>query len=92
MRNLVPSPPSQADIRDMLRGLLAGSLSREEVSRWAQRWVGAVDPGIDDPVVWRALTRLGGVDLRASTDEYLYYDPDFHSWLDEVEDAIDPGD
>lgn len=75
----------------MLRGLLAGRLSREEVSRWAHQWVGATDPGIDDPVVWSSLTRLGGADLRASADEHLYHDPDFHSWLDEVEDAIDPG-
>lgn len=92
MGNLAPSAPSLADIRDMLRGLLAGRLSREEVSRWAHRWVGAAEPGIDDPVVWRSLTRLGGADLRAGADEYLYYDPDFHSWLDEVEDALDPGD
>lgn len=70
-----------------MHGLLSGRFSREDVSRWAHQWVAAPDPGIEDEVVWRALTRLGGADARAGSDEFLYFEPDFHAWLDELENA-----
>ncbi|HVE91526.1 MAG TPA: hypothetical protein VNE62_04370 [Actinomycetota bacterium] len=49
----------------------------------------ADDAGVEDRVVWDALIRLGSADLGGEPEEYLYFESDFHAWLDEVEDAID---
>ncbi|HZD22400.1 MAG TPA: hypothetical protein VE569_03215, partial [Acidimicrobiia bacterium] len=62
---------------------------RSETSAWARQWIAAEDPGVDDDVVWRALELLGAADLKGGETEFLYYDVDFHAWLDEVEIAID---
>lgn len=85
---MIPAP-SRAEVRERLSGLLSGRFSREDVSRWALQWVTAWDPGIKDEVVWRALTRLGGADAGAGPNEYVYFEPDFHAWLDELENAMD---
>jgi hypothetical protein len=84
------SAPTRAEVREKLRQLLAGEMTRQEVSKWAHQWVAAKHPDVEDRVVWIALTRLGGADLRAGSDEFLYCEPDFHAWLDEVEDADEP--
>jgi hypothetical protein len=81
-------PPTRADVKEKLHNLLARRLSREEVSSWALRWVAMDDPNVDDQLVWRALTRMGGADARAGSDEYLYFDADFQAWLDEFEAPI----
>jgi hypothetical protein len=81
--------PSRNEVRETLRKLLSGELSRQEVSRWAHTWVAADRPEVADGVVWTALKRLGGADLRAGPDDFLYFEPDFHAWLDEVESASD---
>lgn len=82
--------PTRAEVREKLRQLLSGEITRQDASAWAHQWVAAAHPGVDDPVVWTALTRLGGADLRAGPDDFLYFEPDFHAWLDEVEDADEP--
>jgi hypothetical protein len=81
--------PTLADVAEMLRQLLAGAVSRREVSAWARQWVAAEHPDVRDDVAWRALARLGAADLKGGGSEFLYYDIDFHAWLDEVENAIE---
>ena len=65
--------------------VLDGSMTRADASGWARPWVGAADPSIDDRAVWRALTLLGGVDLRHGPDEpYLYDDEQIEGWRSDV--------
>lgn len=81
--------PSRADVCEKLRQLIAGEATREQVSLWAHRWVAAGRSEVDDQAVWTALTWLGGADLRAGAEEYLYLGLDFEAWIDEVEGACD---
>lgn len=80
-------PPSRSDVREKLVQLLSGEASRQEVSRWAHQWIAADHPEVDDLVVWTALTRLGGADLLSGPEDHLFYEPDFHAWMDELEDG-----
>ena len=57
--------PTLFDIAEQLRSLIAGTADRREVSLWARQWLVADDPGVDDDVIWEALERLGGADLKA---------------------------
>lgn len=81
--------PTLAEVAEMLRQLLAGVVSRSDASAWAHQWIAAERPAVDDDITWRALERLGAADLKGGEAEFLYYDLDFHTWLDEVENAID---
>jgi hypothetical protein len=80
-------PPTRAELRKRLHDLLEGRVSREEVAEWAGGWVGADDPRVDDSTVWQALERLSGADMKTGPEEYLHSEPDFHAWLDALEDA-----
>lgn len=80
-------PPTREDVRERIEGLLASRYTRRDVSAWAHQWVAAWDPQVADDAVWRALTALAGADTPAEPDGYLYYEPDFHAWLDELENA-----
>jgi len=77
-------------IQDQLRSLLNGTRTRSEVSEWALRCLDAEDSvAIADPVVLRALHRLAVSDGETGPGEFLYSEPDFHLWLDEVENALE---
>ena len=82
-------PPSRAAVKQMLMALLVGDTSREEAADWAVEWVRIDDPGIDDPVVWSALCHLARADLQTAPGEYLHHEDNFHSWLDELETAME---
>ena len=76
--------PSPSSVERMFEELLAGRLSREEADRWAAHWVCAPVPPQMHPVIWRALTRLFGCDLRhASGADYLHDDEQIAQWLAE---------
>jgi hypothetical protein len=62
--------------------LIDGELTREVAAEWAMLWVDARDPGVDDPVVWRALNDLAGADAPTIDREYLYEREDFEAWRD----------
>jgi hypothetical protein len=85
----VTRSPSREEMRLRLRDLIGGKCSRQDVSDWAAQWLAADYPSVEDDVVWRALVGLGAANLKTGPNEYLYYEPDFHAWLDDVEDAID---
>ncbi|HEY3484639.1 MAG TPA: hypothetical protein VGK49_04605 [Ilumatobacteraceae bacterium] len=46
------------------------------------QWVGLSDPGVDDPTVWEALTRLGMIDLDHGDDDgtHLYPTEQIEAW------------
>jgi hypothetical protein len=82
-------PPSRQDVKKRLVDLLTEAKTREEVADWAAEWIRMDDPDVEDSVVWSALRHLAGADLQTAPGEYLHHDPDFHAWLDELENAID---
>lgn len=81
--------PTLVEVADQLRALLAGRITRDQASAWARHWLIADERDVDDDVVWRALERLGAAQLPGSERDFLYYDADFHAWLDEVESSIE---
>ncbi|SDS63326.1 hypothetical protein SAMN04489812_2509 [Microlunatus soli] len=81
------SVPDRDSVRERLLALLSGRMSREEVADWANPWVTADDPSIEDSVVWEALKELAGADLKVSPSAYLHGEDDFHAWLDAIETA-----
>lgn len=80
-----PPEPSRSQVADVFAAVLGGSMSRAEASRWAAPWVGAVDSGVGDTAVWKALKLLGGIDLRHGPDEpYLHDDEQIESWRSDL--------
>jgi hypothetical protein len=78
-------PPSRADVERQFERLLAGTAGRDEVDRWAGRYF-AQDVDVVDPVVWTALDRLHGIDLRDGPGgEYLHGLDQVAEWLAELE-------
>jgi hypothetical protein len=49
-------------------------MSREDASRWAMPWVAARHSGFEDAATWRAITLLGGIDLRHGENEPFLHD------------------
>lgn len=86
------SAPSRKEVRQQLVDVLSGRVSREEAASWANPWVIAPDPVVEDRVVWTALKELSGVDLRVNATDYLHGEADIHEWLDRVENAIEHDD
>ena len=81
--------PSRDEVRQKLLDVLAGRATREDAASWADTWVIESDPDVNDFVVWRALKRLSGIDLRVNATDYLHSEADIHQWLDPVENAIE---
>lgn len=75
--------PSRAEVDRQFTAVLAGTLSREEVSRWAAQYVAHDDLRVEDEPVWDALCLLGGVDTRHGPEPYLYDDVQLRRWLDD---------
>lgn len=82
-----PAAPSRAEVEEKLRGLIEGRYSREAVTSWAEQWVMAKDPNVQDGAVWRALTALAGADLISTDRPYLYGREDFLAWLNDLQQA-----
>jgi len=77
-------PPTRADVERKFVELLAGRSTRDEVDRWAARWVAADDSNVDDDVVWWGLMQLFGIDMRHGPGEpYLHDTEQISEWLDE---------
>ena len=85
-----PAAPTREQVRQRLQDLLSGRLSREEAAEWAAAWVREAEPAVDDLVVWEALKKMTGADLRSNPIDYLHTDSDFHDWLDQLEAEIEP--
>ncbi|MCY7482444.1 MULTISPECIES: DNA-binding protein [Bacillus] len=55
--------PKMLDCLHKIRKVLKGMITREQVSDWAENYVSADDPEIDDDQVWDMLVLLSGIDL-----------------------------
>lgn len=83
---------SLRDVLTRLDGLVAGELSREEVSSWADRRQQAFDdnllefdPETDKELIWRGVSYLQGVDLPGDTlGSYLHCPEDFLDFKNEL--------
>ncbi|WP_055589611.1 hypothetical protein [Peterkaempfera griseoplana] len=76
--------PTLDEIEDRFVALVEGRLTRDEVDRWAGRWV-TVDKLDWDDVSWWALSLLYGIDLPADeSGGYLHDDEQVHAWLAEL--------
>lgn len=78
------SQPTLDEIEDRFVALIEGRLSRDEVDRWAARWVR--QDGLDwDDLSWWALDLLYGIDLPAGDGAgYLHDDEQVRCWLAEL--------
>ncbi|MBB5851725.1 hypothetical protein ACFQ05_00460 [Amycolatopsis umgeniensis] len=69
----------------MLLALVKSEVSRELAADWAMVRIREGAPEYaDDTLVWTALDRLGGADLKTATGSYLHGQADFDSWLREM--------
>lgn len=91
MSKNAPPAPSREDVVRRFADLVEGRVSRDQVDRWAAQWIGADDPGVDDPAVWTALNRLCGIDLREHNGEYLHDEAQIREWRTEFEVALRVG-
>ena len=82
---MVVSQPTRAETRRKLEELAVGHIMPEECAEWANQWVMADDPDVEDAVVWRALLEMSGADLQINPDEYLHSDLDYREWLAEFD-------
>ncbi len=76
--------PTRQDIAAQLCELIAGRKTREEVSAWAVQYIRGDRPRVTDTAAWEALKTLGGADIRADLDHYLYDEADFKKWAEEL--------
>ena len=79
--------PIRADVREKILTLISGDQSRQSVADWAAQWVRLSEPDVEDRVVWKAIKRLAGADLRTSPTTYLHRDEDFVTWLRDLGDS-----
>ena len=79
-------PPSRAEVLEVLRRLVEGTLEREDASSWASPWVTNDDVEFA-PAVWQALERLSGADMISTDRPYLYGPEDFRDWYDTLDAA-----
>lgn len=78
------NPPSRNEVANVLRALLSGTLSRQEASEWAMRYM-IGDMRIPDTQVWNTLKLLGGADLISTDRPFLYESIDFQQCLMQLE-------
>jgi len=83
-------PPSRAIVREWLRDLAHGEVSRESAANAARPWIGEREREVTDPSLWVPLTRLASADIESDPSEYLYDLWDFEAWLAEFEMATGP--
>ncbi|ARF52864.1 hypothetical protein [Streptomyces gilvosporeus] len=76
--------PSLDEVEERFVALAEGRLTRDEVDRWAARWM--ADDGHDwDDTSWWALSLLHGIDLPAAeSGGYLHDDEQVRAWLAEL--------
>ncbi|MFJ8164852.1 hypothetical protein ACIRBY_28550 [Streptomyces sp. NPDC096136] len=76
--------PAPDEIEDRFAALVEGRLTRDEVDRWAARWVAQDELDWDD-LSWWALNLLHGIDLPAGPGGgFLHDDEQVRLWLAEL--------
>jgi hypothetical protein len=65
--------------------LLNGSLTRDDVDRWASQWDGT---DVEDDLVWWALDKLHGIDMtHGPGGQYLHDEKQIANWLAKLRSA-----
>ncbi|TQF06925.1 hypothetical protein E6W39_37955 [Kitasatospora acidiphila] len=85
MTGVEPVQPGLDEIEARFAAVVEGRVSRDEVDRWASRWV--VDDALEwGELEWWALNLLVGVDLPAGPPPagFLHGDEQLRGWLDEL--------
>ena len=73
--------PSKSEVVEKLRSLASGTASREDVSRWAEKWVAAGTPPRMERNLWDAVKFLYSADAISLDRPYLYDVEDFQREL-----------
>lgn len=79
--------PTRTELATVIKALIKGERTREDVADWASEYVvydEPIYPDVTDEVVWEMLNTLGGADLISLDRPYLYEVQDFLKWLDEL--------
>ena len=77
--------PDRAEIERTIADLIAGRITREEATRWADEVRLEGDRReITDEVAWDVLLTLCGADATTLDRPYLYMESDFYRWLNEL--------
>ncbi|WP_224925960.1 DNA-binding protein [Bacillus pumilus] len=77
--------PKMLDYLNKIRQVLKGTITREQVSDWAEIYVSSDDLEIDDDQVWDMLILLSGIDLKDSPNSYLHSVDDLNDWLEKYQ-------
>jgi hypothetical protein len=81
--------PSRAKVREWLRMLAAGEVTRKDAADVARPWVGEREREVTDSALWTPLSRLASADLATGPCDYLYGLWDFEEWLAEFELSVE---
>jgi len=77
--------PTIKEIVKRLNMVLEGTLTREEVSTWAEIWTHSFmdADGLkeSDLTIWKYLDVVSGIDLKDSPTEYLHIEEDINEWI-----------
>lgn len=76
-------PLTRESVRDRLGALRRERQTREQVARWARRWLQHNEP-IGDPLLLKMVVYLAAADLQGFTRPYLYGPADFEAWESEL--------
>ncbi len=78
--------PTIKEIVKRLNRVLEGTLTREEVSTWAETWTRSFldADGLkeSDLTIWKYLDVVSGIDLKDSPTEYLHIEEDIKEWIE----------
>lgn len=83
--------PTKEQIANKLEKVLREESTREEVVDWALHFITCDDLEIVDFAAWRFLKVVGGLDLLASPNDYLYSFEDIKSWILDYAPPTPPG-
>lgn len=72
------------DLISKISDVLAGLLTRKDVSEWAVNIFNDDNIRLSDPIIIKYLQILGGIDLPAPDREYLYMNEDLEEWIIEL--------
>ena len=83
--------PSRAEVERQFERLLSGAVGRDEVDRWAGRFLAEGVP-VEGPAVWIALERMHGIDLPDGPDGGFLHDLEqVADWLAELRESGSEG-
>jgi hypothetical protein len=86
-RRLIKSQPTTQEITGMLKKVLSKEITQDEASDWACNYLINDDLfEVTDYSAWDYLKCVGCLGL-LSPNEYLYFDEDIESWINEYDNS-----